>query len=284
MNNTEVALWAQNQEPSALLELFIDSFNKSNEQYNALLDDLKRTESKLEAEKRLTEKLNEKVAKQAEIINTLEEENKRANAALKTALKNGETLQKIHASHTALEAQHQTLQRRWNEANPDALKKQNKRLKEKNEEYKTKNNVTNQTLKTTQHKLKLAINENNELQIDKATLEKQLKISKGVGIWSKDSETLSIWPKTTHSKDSNGELYECTSLLYMHNSGRAALITYNNTDGLEVCKAPSGGLRPSKELLAYSENWLYKVNREQKGSVLDEDMIPVNHNSKLDAA
>lgn len=30
MTNTEVALWAQNQEPSALLELFIDSFKSSS--------------------------------------------------------------------------------------------------------------------------------------------------------------------------------------------------------------------------------------------------------------
>ncbi len=285
MTNTEVALWAQNQEPSALLELFIDSFNKSNEQYNALLDDLKRTESKLEAEKRFTQSQAEQIAKQQEKIKELEAYQDKSESALTEALKNAQHLTATKRELTVAKNQLAALQKQWNEANPKKLKEQIKRVKEQNEKLSARNKKLDIEAKEyrkeiAHHKEKTTIATNKVIE-----LKQQLAMNTGAGLFHKGTDHLLYWPQQTIMERPDKSRFKSTSLLYMDQCGRGGLVSLDPETGkAQLCAAPKGGLRISKETVEFAQNWLHKVNELQDGEVYEEDMIPVNHNVDLELA
>ncbi|MGN5077340.1 hypothetical protein ACTG2C_22635 [Aeromonas veronii] len=109
-------------------------------------------------------------------------------------------------------------------------------------------------------------------------LQKQLAHDTGSGLYHNGEHHLIIWPQKTKLERPDGSTFEGRSLLYIHQSGRAALVTYNDQDGTALCAAPKGGLRPSKETMDFAHNWLFKVNSLQDGTVNESDMVPVDFN------
>jgi len=110
-------------------------------------------------------------------------------------------------------------------------------------------------------------------------LNKQLDHNQGAGIYHKGEHHLTIWPEVTKIKRLDGSIFESRSLLYLHQSGCAKLVTFDPVDNAAVfCQMPKGGLRPSKEIKEFATNWLFTVNNLQDGIVEDKDMVSVNYN------
>lgn len=285
MTNTEVALWAQNQEPSVLLDLFINGFNKHTEQYNALLDDLQRTESKLEAEKRFTQSQAEQITEQQERIKELEAYQEKSEAALTEALKNAQRLTATERTLTVTKKQLAALQKQWNEANPKKLKEQIKRVKEQNEKLSARNKK--QDIEAREYKKEIAHHkEKTNIATNKVIeLKQQIAMNTGAGLFHKGTDHLIYWPQPTTMQRPDKSRFKSTSLLYMDQSGRGGLVNFDpDTGKAQLCAAPPGGLRMNKETAEFAQNWLHKVNELQDGEVYEDDMIPVNHNVDLELA
>lgn len=105
----------------------------------------------------------------------------------------------------------------------------------------------------------------------------------GAGLYHNGDHHLVIWPEKTTIKRADGSMFEARSLLYLHQSGNAKIVSFDPEAGEAVfCQMPRGGLRPSKEVKAFAKDWLYTVNVMQDGIVKDADMIAVNYNVELD--
>ena len=117
-----------------------------------------------------------------------------------------------------------------------------------------------------------------------AELQHKLEQNTGSGLYHNGEHHLIIWPQKTKMQREDGTTFESCSLLYLHQSGRGGLISHDPQDGAQLCAAPKGGLRPSKDTLDFAQNWLRQVNEVQNGLVTDADMIPVNFNAQLQPA
>ena len=109
-------------------------------------------------------------------------------------------------------------------------------------------------------------------------LQRQLAHDTGSGLYHNGEHHLIIWPQKTKMERPDGSVFESRALLYMHQSGRGALVSYNDQDGTALCASPKGGLKPSKEVMEFAHNWLFKVNSLQGGTVQESDMVPVDFN------
>lgn len=118
-----------------------------------------------------------------------------------------------------------------------------------------------------------------ELRDELLRAQKQLAHDTGSGLYHKGQHHLIIWPQQTTFERADGSSYSGRSLLYLHQSGRGGLISLNPDSGeVQLCAAPKGGLRPSDDALQFAGQWLWKVNNLQSGTVLEEDMVPINFN------
>ncbi|MCF1458160.1 MAG: hypothetical protein LPH21_11585 [Shewanella sp.] len=218
--------------------------------------------------------LSEISSKQAEELTQLRQQLSQSQkaAAKSAALSNELAVQR---------KQHKDLQAAWNAANPEKLKKQIKRLQEDNAAKQAtikqlqgaKAQVTEQrdtSRKETQRAITKIIR-----------LEKELAHNQGAGIYHKQHEHLIIWPQVNTMQRPDGSTYLCRTLLYMHQSGRGMLLSYDPDLGETIMSsAPKGGLKPKKDTLDFAHNWLFKVNNLQNGICQDEDMVAVNHNGE----
>lgn len=163
--------------------------------------------------------------------------------------------------------------------NPDKMKARIKRQMEKALEANAKiarlekdAKQYRQELKEKRAQLQNAFGKINELNME-------LSRSTGGGVYHNGTHHLIIWPQQTTMLDMNGDKFSGHSLLYLHQSGRGGLMTYNpKTEQVNLCQAPRGGLRPSDEAREFAANWLFKVNVTQGGVINEEDLIPVNYN------
>lgn len=164
--------------------------------------------------------------------------------------------------------------------NPKKMREQIKRIKEKSISDKKRIAAADQALKTSKRAMELVTKQLAEKDEIIYQLNKQLIHNQGSGLYHNGDHHLIIWPEKTRYQRPDGEIYEGRSLLYMHQSGRGGLVTYDPIKGeVYMCKAPKTGLRPSKETREFAKNWLYNVNELQDGVVHEKDMLAVNYNT-----
>ncbi len=268
-----------------LLSAFIHTYNREQSELEELqliheiykknkADEIQILQSQLEAEKRLVESQKESLAQQTD--------------DLKKAAKAIEDAQKLATATTAQMAQINTLKqqlataqqsvRELKQLNPQKLKDQIKRTKEASEKAQARNKKL--VLEAKEYRKTIAHHEKryNEC-LDKIRQQKaELEHNTGAGLYHKGKDHLIIWPQKTKMERPDGTMFESRSLLYLHQSGRGGLVTFDPDAGAQLCAGPKGGLRMADETIEFARDWLFNVNELQNGVVTDKDMIPVNHN------
>lgn len=162
---------------------------------------------------------------------------------------------------------------------PKRLREQIKRIKEKSISDKKRMAAQERALKEARSVLVNLEKSVMEKESTICNLNKQLAHNTGSGLYHNGEHHLIIWPEKTVMEREDGERFEGRSLLYMHQSGRGGLITFDPIDGQAyLCKAPKNGLRPSEACKEFAKDWLYSVNELQNGVVKEKDMLAVNYN------
>ena len=270
---------------SDLLTAFIHAYNQEqadNEEQQTIhelykqntADEIQILKSQLEAEKRLVASQQESLAQQTEDLNKAAKAIEDAQTLAKTTTAQ---LNQITTLKQQLEAAQQAV-RELKQLNPLKLKEQIKRTKEANAKAQARNKKLE--LEAKEYRKTIAHHEQryneciNKIRQQKAELEHNT----GAGLYHKGKDHLIIWPQKTKMERPDGSIFESRSLLYLHQSGRGGLVTFDPETGAQLCAAPKGGLRMADETIEYAKDWLFTVNELQDGVVHDKDMIPVNHN------
>lgn len=163
--------------------------------------------------------------------------------------------------------------------NPQKLKEQIKRVKDASTDkdatiarLEREAEQYRQDLKSKQKDLNSAI--------DKIRYEQSMGLNNSaVGIYHKGDHHLVTWPQLMTIATEDG-LVKQRPLIYMHNSGRGALLTINPTSKeVHMAESPKGGLKPPMELLEHAGMWLYNVNVTQKTLVTNSDFCVVDLNA-----
>ncbi|MGG5827706.1 hypothetical protein [Aeromonas salmonicida] len=262
-------------QPHELLAAFVPSFNDLTGQLDEVSQERDELSIQLAAQNGTVIDLQARVA-------DLEQENARCHDAARKAEKVGNAVLALQVEKARLQEQlaqaQQALTALRGAGDPKKLKEQVKRLQESNltkeariGQLERDNGKLRHDLTTTQRQ---AIEAHGKID----QLQKQLAHDTGSGLYHSGEHHLIIWPQKTKMERPDGTTFESRSLLYIHQSGRAALVTYNDQDGTALCAAPKGGLRPSKETMDFAHNWLFKVNSLQDGLVNESDMVPVDFN------
>jgi cell division septum initiation protein DivIVA len=267
-----MSLSVEEASASELLEAFIGKYNAIVAENNELLD----TNAYLQAQ--VTENA-EAAGKLAEAHGALEQLITKHQALEKTA----ELMAKdLARTKTALGLAQQAVQV-LNQKNPDRLAEQVKRLKASNEDLTTRNNKLagdNKNLTTW--------NKNRDAQIKEQSatienLEKRLAYNQGSGIFHSGPHHLIVWPESVRMQNADGSEYTSQALLYMHQSGRGALLTHSPELGMQMAASPAGGLKLNGDYEQFAKNWLFKVNVLQNGIVTEQDMMKFDHNTGVES-
>lgn len=258
-----------------LLEAFIHKFNGVIEESDDQAGQINILNSQLDGYKR-------QCHAQTEEIQKLKEENQffrdMALKAENIANQSSGLQQELARAKATIKSLSEQL-KELNQLNPKKLKEQNKRQQQKAIEKDKRIKQAELALKDAGKALKDSKAETQQAIAKIAELKKQLAHDTGSGLYHNGEHHLIIWPQKTKMQDSEGRIFEGRSLLYLHQSGRGGLITYNpETNQANLCAAPKGGLRPSAECREFATDWLYKINEIQEGIVKEEDMMPVNYN------
>ena len=270
---------------SDLLTAFIHTYNQEqaesekqqtiHELYKQnTADEIQILKSQLEAEKRLVASQQESLAQQTEDLIRAAKAIEDAQTLAKTTTAQ---LNQITMLKQQLEAAQQAV-RELKQLNPEKLKEQIKRTKEANTKAQARNKKLEREAK--EYRKTIAHHEQcyneciNKIRQQKAELE----LNTGAGLYHKGKDYLIFWPQKTKIQRPDGSMFEGRSLLYLHESGRGGLVTFDPETGAQLCVAPKGGLRMADETIEYAKDWLFTVNELQDGVVHDKDLIPVNHN------
>ncbi len=272
-NRTVEAL--ENAQPHDLLSAFVVRFNDMSSQ----LDEVSQERDELEIQ--VAAAATSQAALLARIAD-LEQENERCCDAARKAEKIGNQVGALLVEKTRLQEQLNQLQQviaTYGGVNGiDKLKEQNKRLKSGNAEKDARISQLERDNSKARHDLTTAQRQSIEAHTKIDLLQRQLAHDTGSGLYHNGEHHLIIWPQKTKMERPDGTALESRALLYMHQSGRAAMVTYNDQDGTALCASPKGGLKPSKEVMEFAHNWLFKVNSLQGGIVHESDMVPVDFN------
>jgi len=172
-------------------------------------------------------------------------------------------------------------------AESDTLRKEAKRLREQAKRNKDSIDKSQALIKRLEAQVKVASNRDyDELAGRYQHAIQTLKSKKAtqtylgaVGIFHKGDHHAVTWPQLMTLENQKGERFNQRPLLYMHQSGRGALLTLDPDDRtLTMAKAPAGGLKPPKELLEFAGEWLHRVNIEQGGQIKPLDLECRNYN------
>ncbi|MEZ6936859.1 hypothetical protein [Aeromonas sp. S19(2024)] len=272
-NRTVEAL--ENAQPHQLLSAFVVRFNDMSEQ----LDEVSQERDELEIQ--VAAAATSQAALLARIAD-LEQENERCCEAARKAEKIGNQVGALLVEKTRLQEQLNQLQQviaTYGGVNGiDKLKEQNKRLKSGNAEKDARISQLERDNSKVRHDLTTAQRQSIEAHTKIDLLQRQLAHDTGSGLYHNGEHHLIIWPQKTKFQRPDGTTFESRSLLYMHQSGRAALFTYSEEGGTVFAASPKPGLKPSKEVQEFAHNWLFKVNSLQGGIVHESDMVPVDFN------
>lgn len=272
-NRTVEAL--ENAQPHDLLSAFVVRFNDMSSQ----LDEVSQERDELEIQ--VAAAATSQAALLARIAD-LEQENERCCDAARKAEKIGNQVGALLVEKTRLQEQLNQLQQviaTYGGVNGiDKLKEQNKRLKSGNAEKDARISQLERDNSKVRHDLTTAQRQSIEAHTKIDLLQRQLAHDTGSGLYHNGEHHLIIWPQKTKFQRPDGTTFESRSLLYMHQSGRAALFTYSEEGGTVFAASPKPGLKPSKEVHEFAHNWLFKVNSLQGGIVHESDMVPVDFN------
>lgn len=272
-NRTVEAL--ENAQPHDLLSAFVVRFNDMSSQ----LDEVSQERDELEIQ--VAAAATSQAALLARIAD-LEQENERCCDAARKAEKIGNQVGALLVEKTRLQEQLNQLQQviaTYGGVNGiDKLKEQNKRLKSGNAEKDARISQLERDNSKARHDLTTAQRQSIEAHTKIDLLQRQLAHDTGSGLYHNGEHHLIIWPQKTKFQRPDGTTFESRSLLYMHQSGRAALFTYSEEGGTVFAASPKPGLKPSKEVQEFAHNWLFKVNSLQGGIVHESDMVPVDFN------
>ncbi len=268
--------------PDDLLDAFLQTYNQQNADWDEMVAENERLQQQFDGYKR-------QAHSQVVEIEALKKEN---DFCRDMALKAEEIANKsvaVTRERDRLKEQVRTLQQELTKLkggdNPKKLREQIARLKEKSKEREKRVTKLETDNKQYRHELTESRRQQQQGFAKISELQKQLAHDTGSGLYHNGEHHLIIWPQKTKMQDANGSIFEGRSLLYLHQSGRGGLMTYNpETEQVNLCAAPRGGLRPSEDLKDFAQNWLFKVNVVQEGIVKEEDMIPVNYNPEFEAA
>ncbi|PSW53049.1 hypothetical protein [Photobacterium leiognathi] len=287
MDNVTQQLQAINQQISAtealsqhsaddLLSAFLSSYNQQNADWDALISENAKLEQQLEGYKR-------QCHEQQKELDQVKHENKECRQIALDAEKLGHNVLGLTRERAVLKDQVKALQAEIKNinatGNPKKLKEQIKRLKEKDSEQKKRIANDTHVLKQSRTVLKTYKEEITKLEAEVVKLNKELCHNTGSGLYHNGDHHLIIWPQITKMQREDGSIFDGRSLLYLHQSGRGGLMTFDPESGTHLCASPRGGLRPSSECVEFANDWLYKVNVLQKGTVKEMDMMPVNYNA-----
>ncbi|PKF60644.1 hypothetical protein CW745_14025 [Psychromonas sp. psych-6C06] len=271
---------------SAFLEAFVNAYNldlevaENNEDTIELLE-AKLEQSYLDHDKQQT--LNEQLSNE---LATAKKENKQFRALFEVAEANEQkqiaTQRELALSKASVAELQKELTKLKGGDNPKRLREQIKRIKEKSLIEKKRLSTAEGALKEGRR----LVERQNKLLGEKdaliGNLKKELAHNTGSGLYHNDEHHLIIWPEKTRYEREDGSHFEGRSLLYLHQSGRGGLISFDPATGeAHMCKAPKNGLRPSEECKVFAKDWLYAVNALQDGIVQDKDMLAVNYNADL---
>ncbi|MBY0420553.1 MAG: hypothetical protein K2W88_21080, partial [Pararheinheimera sp.] len=264
-------------QPDDLLRAFLPAFNDQMQQ----LDDV--TEQNITLQQQLTdrdqqyemlstvatqqlERLAITESKNANLLQSLEEKNARIALLESTISRQNTQLRKLDITlanadqlKATIDTQRNQL-KELNALNPHKLKEQIKRVKDKNDELTAKNTRLSKDLTEVQrlhNQTKTMLTEAHDKVIQ---LRKELSLNTGSGLFHNGEHHLIVWPEESILKAADGSLFNCRSLLYLHQSGRGGLITYQQDVGARLCSAPKAGLKPDAKTLEFAQNWLYRVN------------------------
>lgn len=274
----------QRAEPDLILSAFIGRFNDMTAQLDdqetiiALQNQKREADGRLIAQhreeiKQLTAERDELAREQQSCRDLALEAEQIANKSLTTEAE----LHKLRLAHKQLQADYTKLKQG---DSPERLRKQLANSKAKAQEK--------QQMLDAQKKISKELRQDKkqlELQLNKSVnlvreLKQQLAHDTGSGLYHEGDHHLIVWPQVITTLRDDGERSTGRALLYMHQSGRGALITHYADKGPQMAAAPKGGLRPSAKVLEFAENWLFKVNELQGGTAHADDMIPVDYNKK----
>lgn len=262
-------------QPHELLASFVTSFNDLSGQ----LDDVSQERDELSIQ---TAAQHSQILDQQARIADIEQENDLCRAAALNAERIANNIIALKGEKTRLQDQLAQLQQviasYGGVAGIKKLKEQVKRLQDGNADKEARLRQLQQDNSKHRHDLTATQRQTIEAHAKIDQLQKQLAHDTGSGLYHNGEHHLIIWPQKTKMERPDGTIFESRSLLYIHQSGRAALVTYNDQDGTALCAAPKGGLRPSKETMDFAHNWLFKVNSLQDGTVNESDMVPVDFN------
>jgi outer membrane murein-binding lipoprotein Lpp len=265
----------ESAQPHQLLSAFVVRFNDLTGQ----LDDVSQERDELDIQ--LAVQHSQLLDAQTRIVD-LEQENAHCHDAARKAEKVAVTSLAQQVEIKKLQEQltqtQQALTALRGAGDPKKLKEQVKRLQENNATKEARIGQLERDCGKYRHDLTAAQRQAIEAHTKIDQLQKQLAHDTGSGLYHNGEHHLIIWPQKTKMERPDGSIFESRSLLYIHHSGRAALVTYNDQDGTALCAAPKGGLRPSKETMDFAHNWLFKVNSLQDGMVNESDMVPVDFN------
>lgn len=161
--------------------------------------------------------------------------------------------------------------------NPQRLKKQNERLSGQNESYSLRIGQLEKEAVEYRKQIK-DLNADRRVAIDKIKYEQSRILVEGaIGIYHDGLHHIVTWPQHFDMQLEDGSTFKQRPLLYVHQSGVAAMLTLHpDTRELNMAKQPKGGLRPPKDLLHSAAQWLYDVNIIRNGLVQDSDFIVID--------
>lgn len=272
-NRTVEAL--ETAQPHELLSAFVVRFNDLTGQLDEVSQE--RDELSIQTAAQHTQILDLQAR-----ISDIEQENESCREAARKAEKIGKDSIALQTEKARLQEQLAQLQKviaSYGGVNGiDKLKEQNKRLKSGNADKDAR--IGQLERENGQYRHDLTANQRQTIEahakIDE--LQRQLAHDTGSGLYHNGEHHLIIWPQKTKLQREDGSTFEGRSLLYMHQSGRAALFYYNEQDGTVLAQSPKGGLKPSAATQEFAHNWLFKVNSLQGGVVHPADMEPVDYN------
>jgi len=158
---------------------------------------------------------------------------------------------------------------------PKKLREQIKRNKEKNAELTAKNERLQREAQQYRKQLKDIDAEMEGLKQEVYIASVKAANGSFTRLWSDGVQNIVLWPQvaTTQNVETE-ETSKGRALLYIHQCGRAALMTFDQaTNEARLSAAPKGGLRPTKAAEAFAQSWLYKVNAMQGGDVTASDLM-----------
>lgn len=262
---------------SDLLTAVIVGHNEMSAELDTRADEIAQLKSQLDGYKR-------QVTTQANELQILQQDAQRYEDMIKALSKErqqNETLShQLSLANTTNKGLQQELQQ-LRQMNPKKLKEQVSRVKEQNEKLNAQVAKLERQVSVNMSDLQASLTRERQGHAKIAQLNLERQNASAVGIYHNGDHHLVTWPQLMSLQTSDGSIIKQRPLLYMHQSGRGALLTLNpDTMELSMAASPKGGLRASDEALQIASQWLYKVNQQQDTNLTPDDFTVIDHNKQ----